>query len=168
MFVEIIKAFDTVHHDLLYEILSKYGLPPLLVQTVKKLYKNCKVKIKIGKNFTEIDYTTGVHQGDNMSPILFLFVIQAFLDILKLSSKPINFSHLPENKNGKLNSTKGSLLSQNTSAKGTPFQFSSSFYVDDSFFVFETIQELQTAITELNQHFSHFGLIMHLGRLFIH
>jgi hypothetical protein len=137
--------------------------PPPIVQIVKKLYKNCKVKVRAGKTFAEVDYTTGVHQGDNMSPVLFLFVIQAFLDTLKLSSKPIYFTHFPENKNGNLSTTKGRLISQNTTAKGTPFNFNTSFYVDDSFFIFETIEELRQAIVELDQHFSRFGLIMHLG-----
>ena len=163
IFIDLVKAFDTVHHDLLCQILLKYGLPPALVETVKKLYKDCKVKIKVGKKYVEIDYTTGVHQGDNMSPVLFLFVIQAFLDTLQLSSKATLYSYFPENKNGNLNSTKGRLISQNTSAKGSPFEFVSSFYVDDSFFVFETRQELQQATIELNEHFARFGLIMHLG-----
>ena len=84
VFVDLVKAFDTVNHDLLGQILLKYGLPPTLVQNVKKLYNNCRVKIKVGKKYTEIDYTTGVHQGDNMSPVLFLFVMQAFLETLQL------------------------------------------------------------------------------------
>jgi hypothetical protein len=71
--VDLIKAFDTVNHDLMGQILLKYSLPPTLVQNVKKIHNNCKVKIKVGKKFTEIDYTTGMHQGDNMSPVLFLF-----------------------------------------------------------------------------------------------
>ena len=98
-----------------------------------------------------------------MSPVLFLFVIQAFLDTLKLSSKPIYFTYFPENKNGNISTTKGRLTSQNTTAKGTPFNFNTSFYVDDSFFIFETIEELRQATVELDQHFSRFGLIMHLG-----
>ena len=138
-------------------------MPAALVETVKKLYKNCKVKIKVGKKYAEVNYTTGVHQGDNMSPVLFLFVIQAFLDTLQLSSRPTRYSYFPENKNGNLNTTKGRLISQNTSAKGSLFEFTSSFYVDDSFFVFETRQELLQAITELDKHFARFGLIMHLG-----
>ena len=40
--------------------------------------------------------------------------------------------------------------------------FNSSFYVDDSFFVFQTRQELLQAIIDLNKHFARFGLIMHL------
>lgn len=46
----LVKAFDTVHHDLLCQILSKYWLLPNIVQNVKKLYSNCKVKIKVRKN----------------------------------------------------------------------------------------------------------------------
>jgi hypothetical protein len=78
--VDLVKAVDTVFHDLLCQILLRYGLPPVLVQNIKKLYNNCTVKIKVGAESTEIDYTTGVHQGDNMSTVLFLFVMQAFLE----------------------------------------------------------------------------------------
>jgi len=72
--------------------------PPPIVNNVRKLYNNCKVKIKIGSKSTEIDYTTGVHQGDNMSPILFLFVIQAFLETLQLKAQPAQFAFFPEKK----------------------------------------------------------------------
>ncbi len=34
----------------------------------------------------------GVHQGDNMSLILFLFIIQAFIDTLELKTQPVNFA----------------------------------------------------------------------------
>jgi len=98
-----------------------------------------------------------------MSSVLFLFVIQAFLDTLKLQAQPVQYAFFPENKNGNLATIKGRLLSQNTSAKGTPFLFNSSFYVDDSFFLFATRQELQQAIEDIDQHFARFGLIMHLG-----
>jgi hypothetical protein len=37
IFVELVKAFDTVNHDLLCQILLRYGLPPMLVQNIKKL-----------------------------------------------------------------------------------------------------------------------------------
>jgi hypothetical protein len=103
---------------------------------LKKVYDNCKVKIKIGKNFTEVDYTTGVQQGDNMSPVLFLFVMQGFLDTLQLDAQPVQFSYFPDNKNGNLATCKGRLLGQKFAAKGTTFDFRSSFYVDDSFFSF--------------------------------
>jgi hypothetical protein len=40
-----------------------------------------------------IEYTTGVQQGDNMPPILFLFVMQAFID-----TPSSNFCYFPEHK----------------------------------------------------------------------
>jgi hypothetical protein len=97
--VDLVKVFDTMNHDLLCQILLRYGLPPVLVQNIKKRYNNCTVKIKVGEEFTEIDYTTGVHKGDNMSPVLFLFVMQTFLETLQFESQPIQYSCFPKNKN---------------------------------------------------------------------
>jgi hypothetical protein len=130
-----------MNHDLLCQILLRYGLPPVLVQNIKKRYNNCTVKIKVGEEFTEIDYTTGVHTGDNMSPVLFLFVMQTFLETLQFESQPIQYSCFPKNKNINLHTYKGRLLSQNTKAKRSSFSFNSSFYVDDSFFCFQTRDE---------------------------
>jgi hypothetical protein len=134
-----------------------------IVKDLAKLYKNCIVKIKVGKSYADVDYTTGVHQGDNMSPVLFLFVIQAFLDTLKLESCPTKFSYFRENKNGNTRTTKGRLLNQNSAAKGTVFELQSSFYVDDSCFIFQDRDELKNAINVLDTHFSRFGLKMHVG-----
>jgi hypothetical protein len=58
---------------------------------------------------------------------------------------------------------KGRLINQNPKAKGMAFYLQSSFYVDDSFFVFQDRNELCDAVQVLNKHFSQFGLIMHLG-----
>jgi hypothetical protein len=49
-----------------------------------------------------IDYTTGVYQGGNMSPILFLSIMQAFLESLKLNAEQVECSFFPKNKNGNL------------------------------------------------------------------
>jgi len=98
-----------------------------------------------------------------MSSVLFLFVIQAFLETLQLQTPPVQFAHFPDNKNVNSKSLKGRLLSQSSKAKGTPFAFNSSFYVEDSFFLFQTKQQLQQAIIDLDKHFARFGLIMHLG-----
>jgi hypothetical protein len=53
------------------------------------MHNHCKVKVKAIKKFPELDYTIGVHQGDNMSPVLFLFVIQAFLETLRFNPPKI-------------------------------------------------------------------------------
>jgi len=96
-----------------------------------------------------------------MSSILFLFVIQAFPNTLRLQNPSIQFNYFPENKNGNTKTIKDRLLSQNTNAKGSPFFFNSSSYIDDSFFLCQSREELQQTIIQLNEYF--FGLIMHLG-----
>ncbi len=35
-----------------------------------------------------------------MSPVLFLFVMQAFLDMLDIEAQPVEFTYFPEHKNG--------------------------------------------------------------------
>ena len=106
LFVDLVKAFDTIQHTLLLQVLEKYGIPPSLKAVIKKMYKNCQVEIKSGKISTKIDYTTGVYQGDNMSPVLFLFVMLTFLDTIEINAQQIEFSFFPENKNGNLQTCK--------------------------------------------------------------
>ena len=73
--------------------------------------------------------------------------MQAFLDMLEINA---------QNKNGNLQTCKGRLLNQNTSAKGKTFDFRNALYVDDSMFLFNVQNGLQ-------KHFACFGLIMHVG-----
>lgn len=98
-----------------------------------------------------------------MSPVLFLFMMQAFLDTLCFKTQDIQFTYFPNNKNGNLQTSKGRLLGQNTKAQGSPFIFNSSLYIDDSLFCFQTRQELHQATIKLNAHFARFGLTMHVG-----
>ena len=79
----IVKAFDTVNHTLLLSILFKYGIPPQLIMTIKKMYLNCIDLLKLGKETCETDYKSGVQQGDNMAPILFLYIMQAAIQSLQ-------------------------------------------------------------------------------------
>jgi hypothetical protein len=98
---------------------------------------NYQVKITSGKISTVVDYTTGVYQGDNMSPVLFIFVMQAFLDSLKLNTEKAEFSFFLENKNGNPQTCKGRLLNKNTSERRRTFDFRDTLYVDNSMFLFK-------------------------------
>jgi hypothetical protein len=95
LFVDLVKAFDTIQHQLLF-ILQRYGLPA----SIEKLFFNCQVEFKNNNKKNSIQYTTGVQQGDNMSTILFLFVMQAFMDTLNIDAPSSCFCYFPEHKNG--------------------------------------------------------------------
>jgi hypothetical protein len=41
------------------------------------------IKVKVGKESNKIPYLVGVQQGNTMAPVLFLFAMKAFTDIIE-------------------------------------------------------------------------------------
>ena len=80
--MDLVKAYDTVNHELLFLILEKFGVPPFLIDIIKRLYKDLKIKFKLGKSIIEILQIVGVRQGDNMAPVLFLFLMAAISQVI--------------------------------------------------------------------------------------
>jgi hypothetical protein len=60
LFVHLIKAFDTVNHNLFFKVHLKFGIPEELVDALRCMYADCKVQVKVGKEERGIDYITGV------------------------------------------------------------------------------------------------------------
>ncbi|KAL7518281.1 hypothetical protein ACHAWF_000181, partial [Thalassiosira exigua] len=57
--------------------------PPKFCNAIQRLYDNLKVVLKIGKEKAEIGQGVGVRQGDNLSPVIFLFLMTAFAETLE-------------------------------------------------------------------------------------
>ena len=77
-FVDLIKAFDSINHELLFKLLLKFEILDRVVMVVKNLYKKIKIKLTVEKCVNFVDYSTRVKQGDHLAPILFIIVIQIF------------------------------------------------------------------------------------------
>jgi hypothetical protein len=57
------------------KILEKYAPPPQFRDSIKRLYTNLKVIVKIGREKAEIDQEVGVRQGDdNVLLVIFPFL----------------------------------------------------------------------------------------------
>jgi hypothetical protein len=48
LFVDLVKAYDTVNHALLFGIVKKYGIPEEIFKVVERMYKACKVRVQVG------------------------------------------------------------------------------------------------------------------------
>jgi Reverse transcriptase (RNA-dependent DNA polymerase)/Endonuclease-reverse transcriptase len=77
LFVDLVKAYDSVNRELLWKVLERYGVPPKMIIVLKKLHKNIQYVMKVGKKTTKVKSTCGLKQGDNLGPILFIYLIQA-------------------------------------------------------------------------------------------
>ena len=80
-FIDFEKAYDNVDHGILFRKLKKIGISKYLVNVVKNLYKETRMKVKIGDLRSEgFKYMKGVRQGCPCSPMLFNIFINDVLD----------------------------------------------------------------------------------------
>ena len=75
-FVDFMKAFDSVHHNLLLYKLHEIGIKGTMYNMIKAMYTGATAAVQI-KNFTTnwFPIKTGIRQGDSLSPTLFAIFI---------------------------------------------------------------------------------------------
>ena len=165
LFVDLVKAFDSVNREMLWKILAKYGLPEKLISVIKKLYTDITIDTKVGKTKESFASTSGVKQGDNLAPVLFLFAIQAAIDTMD-QHWPVErpqFAWFGDDENGR---PQGVLNPSKTTIKGMDFSLShfvKSLYADDAAFLFLNRKDIIKGTRFIVETFSKFGLTVHLG-----
>ncbi|CAG5083519.1 Similar to Transposon TX1 uncharacterized 149 kDa protein (Xenopus laevis) [Cotesia congregata] len=76
LFVDLRRAFDSVPHDKLWSKLYSLGLSPKLLNVIKALYDVTCMQVRVNGELSKpIDITSGVLQGETLSPILFVLYI---------------------------------------------------------------------------------------------
>ena len=80
LFVDLVKAFDSVKREMPRKVLAKMGLPPTPINVIQKLYQNVEIQCDVvnGIKFA-FESKSGVKQGDPLVSVPFLFAIQAAL-----------------------------------------------------------------------------------------
>ena len=87
VFVDIEKAFDTVHHEILCEKIKAYGLRGNVNNLLKSYLTDRKQYVSInGFDSDTRDVTCGVPQGSSLGPLLFLLYINNFFLCLSHTS----------------------------------------------------------------------------------
>ncbi len=73
MFIDYSKAFDSVSHIKLFDVMKEMGFPVHLVSLLQSLYVNQRGMIRWNdENTEEFNMTKGVRQGCTVSPYLFV------------------------------------------------------------------------------------------------
>jgi hypothetical protein len=71
------KAFDRLRYDLLFDILKKRGIPPIILRFLLDYYVNQSICAKYGTSLSNtFSASNGVKQGGILSPILYCIYIK--------------------------------------------------------------------------------------------
>ena len=91
--LDISGAFDNVSHDRLIWVLRKKGFPLWILEFIRNFLTGRKTRLAFdGYESDWIPTDTGIPQGSNLSPILFLFYISKLLeDLLQLDGDMLAF-----------------------------------------------------------------------------
>ena len=82
--VDFEKAFDTVEHNFLFKTLGFLGFRNYLINLVKVAFFGCMTYANVNGHLSAPIYIgRGLHQGNPLSPILFIIVAQILTNKLK-------------------------------------------------------------------------------------
>ena len=100
-----------------------------------------------------------------MAPVLFMFLMMSFDKTLEDKWTDLGLSKAQFTRKDNSPRSTGQLVSHRpgTLSFGTLFNLFCMIYVDDGTFVFESRTDIEKGITLLSDHYSWFGLEMHIG-----
>ncbi|XP_054289682.1 uncharacterized protein LOC129004977 [Macrosteles quadrilineatus] len=91
LFIDFQKAYDSVLRKKMYEKMKMFGIPDKLINLTRMCIQKSRCKVKINGEYTSsFEVTTGVRQGDGLSPLLFNLVIEDALKKTKQLAAGIN------------------------------------------------------------------------------
>ena len=152
---DLVKAFDRVPRELLWEVLTKQGVPQKLVSLLRSLQKNLKVKFMYENATQTRDSITGVKQGDLLGPNLFIFYMIAFMKTWR-SSHSDNLCCVNIKADFQLIVRKHTNMSDES-------KIGDSEYLDDIAFIFDSRADCERQPPLIVNHFDRWSLQVHVG-----
>lgn len=76
LFIDFKQAYDSVERNQLWNAMAELSIPRKLIRLVKMCVHGNTTRVRVGKALSEsFEVTTGLKQGDAMSPLLFNIVL---------------------------------------------------------------------------------------------
>jgi len=162
IFIDLVKAYDSVRHDVISFALRKLGAPEKYIRWIEKLHRDFGVTLKVGREEIYIKYGCGVRQGDNLAPTLFIIVMQLVAeDIirqLKIENVVIPIVRYDNKGGGVLRAHKPREINVMDRLEVNTFT-----YVDDGAMLFESRSDTELASPIVCKIMAKWGLTAHVG-----
>lgn len=83
-FIDLTKAFDTVHRPTLWKVLRKVGCPEKIINIVRILHDGMRASVLVDGEYTQdFEVKTGVKKGCVLAPTLFSVFLTAVLHLAR-------------------------------------------------------------------------------------
>ena len=83
-YIDLTKAYDTVDRDLLWEVLSRQGVPPRLLALIRQFHVGAQAAVRIdGALSRQFELRRGLKQGSILSPLLFNVFLGTIIKALR-------------------------------------------------------------------------------------
>jgi len=151
--IVLLLAFDSVPRKLIYRILDMLGVPSGVSDMIKELYNDQRIVCKAGNTLSgrEKATTRGVKQGCPLSPLLFNLCLEFLIKQMDLGEGTTLF--------GGERAARRALRFQGIAAeKRRAYRFRELLFADDIALVAETLEKLKSALQNLTDTFSRYGL----------
>ncbi|CAD6235339.1 GSCOCG00012414001-RA-CDS, partial [Cotesia congregata] len=84
IFIDFVRAFETIDRNVLIELLQKLGLREIVLDWFISYLENRKQKVKFGNSLSdEMNVDTGVPQGSKLGPLLFIIYVNEIINMFK-------------------------------------------------------------------------------------
>ena len=131
-FLDNEKAFDRIQHEFMFRVLRAFNLPEGLVAAVRTMYNGAHTTVKVnGILGTPFANTSGVRQGCPLSPLLYIFVHEVQLRMIR-DCPGIEGIQLPDHDGRPPGATAAAPQGQHAAQRRTQYTLRERGLVDDT------------------------------------
>jgi hypothetical protein len=77
LFIDFKKVCDSIRREVLYNILTEFGIPMKVVRLIKMCLSETYSRVRVGEHLSDtFPIKNGLKQGDALSPLLFNFAFR--------------------------------------------------------------------------------------------
>ena len=111
-FIDLAKAYDSVDWVLLWDVLTRFGVPPRMIKVIRMFHDGMRARVQLddGDFSTWFNVCQGLRQGCVLSPLLFniffaaviIVVLHRFAEDLLIVSYLVYLDDAPKGEDGRL------------------------------------------------------------------